>query len=70
MQGISTCYMDVGNPTQARYREERSLQQLSINNIGCRPAIWAENKDIIHMCIISTTKKKTLTKWVYLLVLI
>jgi hypothetical protein len=84
MQGISTCDLDVGIPTQARDKKERSLQQFRINNIGCCPAIRAKNRDVIHTCIISTTKKKTLTlcgcspeakkktltKWVYLLVLI
>jgi hypothetical protein len=34
---------------QARDREERSSQQFRINNIGRRPTIRAENKDIIHM---------------------
>jgi hypothetical protein len=33
---------------QARDREEKSSQQFCINNIGHRPAIRAENKDIIH----------------------
>jgi hypothetical protein len=70
MQGISTYDLDVGIPTQARDREERSLQQFHINNIGRRLAIRAENRDVIHTRIINTTKKKTLTKWVYLLVLI
>jgi hypothetical protein len=84
MQGISTCDLDVGISTQARDREERSSQQFHINNIGCHPAIRGENRDIIHTCIISTTKKKTLTlcgcnpeakkktltKWFYLLVFI
>jgi hypothetical protein len=74
----------VGIPTQARNREKRSSQQFHINNIGRHPAIRAENKNVIHMCIINTTKKKTLTlcgynpkeknktltKWVYLLVFI
>ncbi len=84
MQGISTRDLDVGIPTQAKDREERSSQQFCINNIGRHPAIRAVNRDIIHTRIISTTKKKTLTicgcnpevkkktltKWVYLLVLI
>jgi hypothetical protein len=39
MQGISTRDLDVGISTQARNREERSLQQFYINNIGRRPAI-------------------------------
>jgi hypothetical protein len=51
----------VGISTQARDREERSSQQFRINNIGRRLAIRAENKDVIHTHIISTTKKKTLT---------
>jgi len=33
---------------QARNREERSSQQFHINNIGRRPPIQAENKDVIH----------------------
>jgi hypothetical protein len=84
MQGISTRDLDVGILTQARDRKERSLQQFCINNIGRHLAIRVENRDIIHMRIISTTKKKTLntmwlqsrskkktlTKWIYLLVLI
>jgi hypothetical protein len=84
MQGISTHDLDVGIPTQAKYREKKSLQQFHINNIGRHPTIRAKNKDVIHTHFISTTKKKTLTlcgynpkakkktltKWVYLFVLI
>jgi hypothetical protein len=51
----------VGIPTQARDKEKRSSQQFRINNIGRRPAIRAENRDVIHTRIINTTKKKTLT---------
>jgi hypothetical protein len=80
MQGISTCDLDVGIPTHARDREKRSSQQFCINNIGHHLAIRVENRNVVHMCIINTTKKKTLTlcgcnleakkktltKWVYL----
>jgi hypothetical protein len=61
MQGISTSDLNVVIPTQAIDREERSSQQFHINNIGHCFAIWAENKDVIHMHIISIIKKKTLT---------
>jgi hypothetical protein len=54
MQGISTCDLDVEiwpieREKQAIDREERSSQQFRINNIGCRPTIHVENRNVIHM---------------------
>jgi hypothetical protein len=52
-RNFNSC-LDVGISTHqerkaAIDREERSSQQFRINNIGRRPAIRAENRDIIHM---------------------
>jgi len=41
-------FQPIEKEKHAKDREERSLQQFCINNIGHRPAIWVENKDIIH----------------------
>jgi hypothetical protein len=60
MQGISTRDLNVGISTQARDKEERSLQQFRINNIGRRLAIRPKYRDVILTHIISITKK-TLT---------
>jgi hypothetical protein len=41
-------FQPIEKEKQARDREERSLQQFCINNIGCHPTIWVENKNVIH----------------------
>jgi hypothetical protein len=41
-------FQPIKREKQVRDKEEISLQQFRINNIGCCPAIRAENRNVIH----------------------
>jgi len=41
-------FQPIEREKQVRDRKERSSQQFRINNIGRRPAIQVENRDVIH----------------------